>query len=89
MTNISQEMVDTYQKEGVVFVKGLFAKQVEILRAGIARNMAEPGPHAAENLLKGEAGRFFDDYCNWQRISEFQETIAHSDVVEVAAKLMR
>ena len=58
MTNISQEMVDTYQKEGVVFVKGLFAKQVEILRAGIARNMAEPGPHAAENLLKGEAGRF-------------------------------
>ena len=89
MTNISQEMVDTYEKEGVVFVKGLFAKRVEILRAGIARNMAEPGPYAAENLLKGEAGRFFDDYCNWQRISEFQETIAHSDVVEVAAKLMR
>ncbi|WP_420550849.1 hypothetical protein [Litorivicinus lipolyticus] len=31
-------------------------------------NLTQPGPYAAENLNAGEAGRFFDDYCNWQRI---------------------
>ena len=34
----------------------------------IEHNMASPGPYAAENLLPGEQGRFFVDYCNWQRL---------------------
>ena len=72
---ITPEHVETYQRDGVVLVKGLFADQVELLREGVARNMAEPGPYAAENLHDGEAGRFFDDYCNWERISEFRAAI--------------
>ena len=51
--------------------------------------MAEPGPYAAENLHAHEAGRFFDDYCNWQRIPEFREVIETSDVAAVAAALMQ
>ena len=38
--------------------------------------MREPGPYASENLKPGEGGRFFDDYCNWQRIPEFVEVDA-------------
>ena len=86
---ISQEQIDTYQRDGVVLIRGLFADHVEALRAGIARNMEAPGPYAAENLKQGEAGRFFDDYCNWQRIPEFREVIARSAVAEVAADLMQ
>jgi len=85
---IDNEKVDAYQADGAVLIKGLFADHVEALRAGIARNMAEPGPYAAENLKEGEAGRFFDDYCNWQRIPEFREVIEASDVAQVAAALM-
>ncbi|MBT8410960.1 MAG: phytanoyl-CoA dioxygenase family protein, partial [Octadecabacter sp.] len=61
---------------------------VDTLRAGIARNMADPGPYAAENLHSHEKGRFFDDYCNWQRIPEFEQVIRHSPAAEVAADLM-
>ena len=86
---VTQQMIDTYQRDGVVLVKGLFADQVETIRAGIETNMAEPGPYAAENLKPGEGGRFFDDYCNWQRISEFQEVIRNSPAGEVAADLMQ
>ena len=75
---ITQEHIDDYQRDGVVLVKGLFKDQVEELRAGVARNMAEPGPYAAENLKEGEGGRFFDDYCNWTRIPEFQSAIKAS-----------
>ena len=50
--------------------------------------MAEPGEYAAENLKPGEGGRFFDDYCNWQRIPEFTEVIMKSEAAAVAAALM-
>lgn len=85
---ITDEMVASYQRDGVVLVKGLWADWVEQLRAGVARNMAEPGPYAAENLKPGESGRFFDDYCNWNRIPEFEQVIRQSEVAEVAARLM-
>lgn len=86
---ITQDHIDTYQRDGVVMIRGLFGDHVDTLRAGIDRNIAEPGPYAAENLHKGEAGRFFDDYCNWQRIPEFGEVIKASPVAEVAADLMQ
>ncbi len=86
---ISQTHIDTYQRDGVVLVKGLLADHVETLRAGVERNMHAPGPYAAENLHKHEAGRFFDDYCNWQRIEEFRDVIEMSSVGQVAAELMQ
>ena len=88
MVTVTDEMVQAYQQDGVVLIKGLWADWVEVIRDGIARNMAEPGPYAAENLKPGEGGRFFDDYCNWQRIPEFERVIRDSAVAEVAARLM-
>lgn len=88
MVDVTDEMIEAYQRDGVVLIKGLWADWVEELRAGVARNMAEPGPYAAENLRPGDSGRFFDDYCNWDRIPEFERVIKQSEVAEVAAKLM-
>jgi ectoine hydroxylase-related dioxygenase (phytanoyl-CoA dioxygenase family) len=86
---VTDQMVEDYQRFGAVLIKGLWADWVDDLRAGIERNMAEPGPYASENLKPGDAGRFFDDYCNWQRIPEFERVINGSDVAEAAARLMR
>jgi len=86
---VTQDIIDTYQRDGVVLIKGLFADHIEALRAGIERNMNVPGPYAAENLKEGEGGRFFDDYCNWTRISEFESVIRNSDAGAVAADLMK
>ncbi|MEX5597521.1 phytanoyl-CoA dioxygenase family protein [Pseudophaeobacter sp. C1-32P7] len=86
---ITEEQVEAYQRDGVVMIKGLFKDQVDLLRRGVEANMAEPGPYASNNEKKGQTGRFFDDYCNWTRISEFDEAIKASPVAEVAADLMR
>lgn len=85
---VSPADIQAFQGDGVAVIRGLFKDQVEILRQGVERNMAEPGPYAAENLKPGEGGRFFDDYCNWQRIPEFQDALNSSDAAEVAAALM-
>lgn len=86
---VTDDMIEAYQRDGVVLVKGLWADWVEEIRSGIERNMADPGPYAAENLKPGEGGRFFDDYCNWERIDEFGRVIRESRVAEVAAALMQ
>jgi ectoine hydroxylase-related dioxygenase (phytanoyl-CoA dioxygenase family) len=86
---LTQEHIDIFQRDGVVIIRGLFKDYVEILRAGIERNMSEPGPHASENLKAGDGGRFFDDYCTWNRIQEFEEAIFNSPAGEVAADIMR
>ena len=85
---ISQDLIDTFQKDGVVLIKGLFKDYVDAIRMGVERNMAEPGPYAADNLEEGEGGRFFDDYCNWTRIPEFEDVIRNSSAAAVAAELM-
>ena len=86
---ITQNHIDTYQRDGVVLIKGLFADFVDTLRKGVELNMTEPGPYAAENLKDSDTGRFFDDYCNWTRIAEFEQVIRTSPAAEVAADLMQ
>ena len=86
---LSPDQIDAYERDGAVLVKGLFKDQIEQLRAGIEHNMADPGPYAAENLKEGEGGRFFDDYCNWTRIPEFEAAIHATPAAAVAAELMK
>ena len=87
--SISPDEVRAYQEDGAVYLPGLFKDWVEPIREGIERNMREPGPYASENLKPGEGGRFFDDYCNWQRIPEFVEIVQRSPAAEAAAALMQ
>ena len=87
--HVTKSQIDAFEAEGVVLIKGLFRDWVDTIRDGIERNMAEPGPYAAENLKSGEKGRFFDDYCNWNSIPEFEDVIRHSNVGKVAAEIMQ
>lgn len=85
---ITDTDVETYQRDGAVLIKGLFADYTDLICNGIDRNMREPGEYAAENIQSGESGRFFDDYCNWERIPEFRTVIMESPAAEIAARLM-
>ncbi len=86
---ISPEQITDFERDGAVLIPGLFKEWTDKLIAGIETNMAHPGPHAAENLKQNERGRFFDDYCNWQRIPEFVDFVTQSPAAEAAAQLMR
>jgi len=81
--------VRDFETDGAILIKGLFRYWVAKIQAGIEKNLAEPGPYAAENLTPHEPGRFFDDYCNWDRIAEFEEVIRRSEVGRIAAELMQ
>jgi ectoine hydroxylase-related dioxygenase (phytanoyl-CoA dioxygenase family) len=86
---LTSEGIDNFRKQGAICIRGLFSEWVDQLRDGIERNMTDPGPYGAENTKEGEEGRFFDDYCNWQRIPEFGDFVENSDSAQIAAEAMQ
>lgn len=84
---ISEQQINDFQRDGAVLLRGVFTDWVEEMRAGVDRNMSEPSEYASENAVTD--GRFFDDYCNWNRIPEFEHVIRNSPMAETAAKAMQ
>ena len=86
---ITSRQSEAYQRDGAIVLRGAFSGWVDILRRGVEANTAEPGPYGSENVKPGDGGgRFFDDYCNWQRIPEFSDFMRNSPAAAIAGQLM-
>ena len=85
---LSPSAIEAYRRDGAVCLRGCFSDWVEDLRRGVAHNMAEPGSVATEHRLDNGRGRFFEDYCNWQRIPEYRDFVLDSPAAEMAGRLM-
>ena len=86
---VEESDIEAFGRDGAVCLRGVFRNWVDVIAAGIARNMEEPGPYASENFKPGDTGRFFDDYCNWERIPELRRVVLESPAAEIAARIMR
>jgi len=82
--------VAAFRRDGVVRLRGVFADWVAPLRAGLERNLADPLAYAfpAESAPAGAPGRFFDSYCNWQRIPEYARFVERSCAAAMAGQFM-
>lgn len=90
MVFVNPQIVADYARDGAVVIRGCFTpEQVELVRAGVARNLAEPGPLAAVASEDADTGRFIEDFCNWQRIGEYEEFIRTSPAAQIARELMQ
>ncbi len=86
--SIGDASAEQFRRDGVVHLEGVFADWVDVLRAGVERNMRSPGPYTREYEPEGSKGYFFGDYCNWARIPEYRDFVLHSHAAELAARLM-
>lgn len=84
---VTAENIEAFRRDGAIVLRGVFEGWIETIAAGIARNMAAPSQYASENAVT--EGRFFDDYCNWPRIPEYEDVIRNSPAAAVAAAVMR
>ena len=67
-----------FNELGATVVRGLFTPdEVGMIRVGIEKNLASPGPMFKIASQPDDPGRFVEDFCNWNRIDEFR-TIAFS-----------
>jgi hypothetical protein len=74
---ISRADVEEFQQQGVTVLRGVFADWVDT------------GPYTKGYTPEGGSGRFFGDYCNWQRIPEYEDFVRNSAAGAVAGQLMR
>src|SRR5205823_14266749 len=70
-------------------VRGAFSpEQVALVERGIERNLAEPSDRALVASRDDDSGRFVEDFCNWQRIHEYERFIRESPAAAIAGQLM-
>jgi len=88
--DVSTDSIATFQRDGVVLLRGAFADWVDRLRAGLQRNMDYPDNYAfpCDSVAPGGKGRFFDSYCNWHRIPEYTEFVGSSAAASMACQFM-
>ncbi len=86
MRPVDATVVEAYRRDGAVPMRGLLsAEQVETLRRGIDLNRDEPGPLAQGH---GSDQTFFEDFCNWERIGEYETVLRDAGLGELGAALM-
>ncbi len=86
---IDQATKAAYHSDGAVPMRGVVSLAwIERLREGVEENLREPGPYAKHYTPEGSPGRFFGDYCNWQRIAPYRAFFFESPAKELAAELM-
>ncbi len=86
---LDANLVATYKRDGVVVLRNLVSPDaLELLRQGVEVNMKSPGPWANEYTPAGTSGRFFDDYVNWQRFTQFEQVGNKGSVPQAALDLM-
>jgi len=89
MAVLSESQVSEFQRDGVLVLRGVFNDWTDTLREGVESNMRDPGPWGREYLDEDQSGRFFGDYCNWNRIHEYRDFMFASPAAEIAAELMQ
>jgi ectoine hydroxylase-related dioxygenase (phytanoyl-CoA dioxygenase family) len=86
---VSEADIAAYARDGAVCLRGAFATAwLDLLAAGVERNMADPSPDGCRYTPEGAPGGFYDDYCNWQRIAEYRRFIFDSPAAGIAGRLM-
>ena len=79
---LSDKQIKNYQTDGVIIIKDIFKDWIEPLRKGFEKVLKNPSKHGRENV-NDNTGRFFEDYCNWERIKEFKDCIFNSPAAQI------
>ena len=83
---LNEKQISNYNRDGAIIIQDVFKPWINSLRQGFEKVLKNPGPHARDNVTEDGSGRFFEDYCNWQRITEFKNWIERSPGAQIVAE---
>lgn len=86
---ITRNLVDDFQRDGVVVLRGVFTDWMTKLSDGADANLANPSWRALAHSANNPAGRFIEDFCCWTEIHEYRDFVFLSPLGTLAAQLMR
>ena len=86
IVKLSENQISNFKNDGVILIKEVFLPWIEKLKKGFQKVLDNPSPYGRENILKLSDGRFFEDYCNWERVDEFKDFMFNSPAGEIVAQ---
>jgi hypothetical protein len=64
---ITEDVVGSFERDGVALLPGLLsAGEVEVLRRGVERNLADLSPLGMTATKPGQPGAFVEDFRGWE-----------------------
>ena len=84
---LNKKQIDAYRQDGAIIIRNLFKPWINSLQMGFEKVLRNPGPYARDNVAEHGEGRFFEDYCNWQRIPEFIKFINQSPSAKIISEV--
>ena len=86
---VDPALVEAYRRDGAVCVRGGFsAEEIALVETAIEENLAAPSDRALVASRPDDPGRFFEDFCNWQRLPGLEHVVRSSPVAAIAGGLM-
>ena len=86
----ADKIISDFARDGATVIRAaLSADEIARLTRGVEANLAEPSSLAAVASRADDPGRFFEDFCNWQRIPEYEHILRESALPAIAAALMQ
>jgi ectoine hydroxylase-related dioxygenase (phytanoyl-CoA dioxygenase family) len=89
MTSLTDDMVEQFQRDGVLLLRGAFKDWTQRLSFAVEAAMAAPSPLQRSYQPADGSARFFQDYCRWRQLPEMRDFVFNSDAAALAARLMR
>ncbi|MCY7303673.1 MAG: phytanoyl-CoA dioxygenase family protein, partial [Thermoleophilia bacterium] len=86
---VADDLVEAFRRDGAVCLHGAFSKEHLALAAeAIEQNLASPSERALVASRSDDPGRFFEDFCNWQRLAGIEQVMRTSPAAAIAGQLM-
>lgn len=86
---LDQTTIDTFQTQGAVLLKGVFADHVDSTRAAIEENIAAPSWRERTYRPDDGGQAFFQDYVVWDKFDGYRALVRESAMAKIAAALMQ
>lgn len=86
---IDQTTIDTFQRDGVVVLRGIFQPWVAGVQQAIEQNKAQPSWRERTYYPEDNSAPFFQDYCVWSQFVGYKALVTESPMAQIAANLMQ
>ena len=86
---VTAEDIAAFRRDGAIVLRAKFATEwLELLRAGIDADLANPTGNFTRHTKDPRAPAYFEDYWAWNKIPQFRDFVLNSPCAPLAASLL-
>ena len=86
---LTNKIINEYQNFGVTVLRNIIRDNwIKKIQIGVQKNFDNPSKYKCVYEKNNNKELFYDDYCNWKRISEYKQFFFNSGIAKIVSQLM-